>query len=478
MQAFQIPNNTPAAFKSLATQRMFGNVGHEQYQEDTLKQSAYLRYSQTQVSLSDQGRQLSFQSQQIEFGSSVGSLGRVSPAANMAHPPERSAETILGFIEARINQLSLDGASSEELNKTLDQGLSGFRQGRDEAIEILEGYGFMSPDVSDGIDKTTSLVEEGIAKLREQFVSDDPASIGNTKPAEATDVVVSPKAADVPETFERSSRSVSRQSEGDAVEGSKPVSQSENAGVSYASRRKNQAEQFQYQLSSFQQQFSQARALSFELQTRDGDRVTISFASALEAQAGQVQAGASRTAGGGQVDSFVYAYQQRVSGVSGFQLEISGDLDEQELLAIEQLLSDVDKLAADFFSGDMQSAFSKALNMGINTEELAAFSLRLTQAESVKTSAYKDMANQGRVDNAFVKDLAPVAGSIEALAERAVQESERFDYLELLKPLLAVSLASLRGFGSGNPEAEKHLDQGAAFLESLFDSSILRHRQD
>jgi hypothetical protein len=267
------------------------------------------------------------------------------------------------------------------------------------------------------------------------------------------------------------------QAQAGPVRESRAASQSENAAISYARRRENQAEQFQTQLTSFQQQFSQARALSFELQTRDGDRVTISFASASQAQTIQARADSSRSAGGVESDGYAYAYQQRISGASAYQLEISGELDEQELQAIEQLLSDVDQLAADFFSGDMQSAFSKALNMGFNTEELAAFSLRLTQAESIKTSAYTEMANPGRTGNPFVKDLAPVAGSIEALAERAVAESERFDYLELLKPLLAVSLASLRDFASGGAEAGKHLEQGAAFLESLFDSSILRHRQ-
>lgn len=111
-------------------------------------------------------------------------------------------------------------------------------------------------------------------------------------------------------------------------------------------------------LSSPNNFFAQRNDFSFDLKTRDGDTVTIR-ASAQEINASQ--------------------YGKESS--SNFSIEINGELDEGELAAINDLLSQVNDLATTFFSGDMSKAFEQALNVGYDYEEIAQFALKLTHSE-------------------------------------------------------------------------------------------------
>lgn len=111
-------------------------------------------------------------------------------------------------------------------------------------------------------------------------------------------------------------------------------------------------------LSSPNNFFAQRNDFSFDLKTRDGDTVTIR-ASAQE------------------VNALKYGKESS----SNFSIEINGELDDDELAAINDLLSQVNDLATTFFSGDMNKAFEQALNVGYNYEEIAQFALKLTHSE-------------------------------------------------------------------------------------------------
>jgi hypothetical protein len=78
------------------------------------------------------------------------------------------------------------------------------------------------------------------------------------------------------------------------------------------------------------------------------------------------------------------------SSSQSFSLSIEGDLNEDELGAINDLLGKVNDLAGQFFEGNLDVAFDQAMNMGYDAEQIGSFSLNLAQAEIQQvTQAYQ-----------------------------------------------------------------------------------------
>lgn len=125
-----------------------------------------------------------------------------------------------------------------------------------------------------------------------------------------------------------------------------------------------------------------AVAESFELNitTRDGDRLRVSVA--------QASAAWSRTEGANS--------QSGSLQIGGWQVEVEGELDDQEKAALEKLFSQVQDLSNSFYSGDMAGAFDRAMALDMDSSQLASMSLRLTQT-SVRqaTDTYGSVSSQG-----------------------------------------------------------------------------------
>lgn len=130
------------------------------------------------------------------------------------------------------------------------------------------------------------------------------------------------------------------------------------------------------------------------IRTRDGDEVTLSFSrqnsvyyagSSYQTQNVAPTSGSSYQASASQ-SLFSYLSEMGVS------LSISGDLDEEELTAISKLVENISKLANEFFYGDVQKAFTEALGLGYDKDELVGFSLQLTKTQSAAvTSEYAEV---------------------------------------------------------------------------------------
>ena len=107
---------------------------------------------------------------------------------------------------------------------------------------------------------------------------------------------------------------------------------------------------------------------SLQIVTADGDRVTIRFRQQdiVAVTAAQASDG---TSGGSQA-----------AAISSGRLQISvrGNLSADELKAIDDLISHVDALATQFFSGDLQAAFNSAAALGADPSQIAQFSLHLS----------------------------------------------------------------------------------------------------
>jgi hypothetical protein len=137
---------------------------------------------------------------------------------------------------------------------------------------------------------------------------------------------------------------------------------------------------------------AQAETFDLEVKTRDGDKLRISIAQAsADWSRGSVAAAAD---GNGTV---VLASGQSSSlRIGAWQVEVEGELDEEEKAALGDLLGQVQDISSKFYSGDLAGAFDRALALDMDGEQLASMSLRLTQTKVTQaTDAYGAVAQQG-----------------------------------------------------------------------------------
>jgi hypothetical protein len=145
---------------------------------------------------------------------------------------------------------------------------------------------------------------------------------------------------------------------------------------------------------------------ALDVLTAEGDRVSIRFKSlnVTDVAAAQVtRDGATAT-----------AVEAQVISRGRFKVEVDGDLNDAELAAIGDLLDKVDGIAQDFFGGDVQAAFAAASRVGLESDALSAFSLRLSYSKSL--SAAQTYARMARLGGDLTQPTvpapeAPAAGS-------------------------------------------------------------------
>jgi hypothetical protein len=74
---------------------------------------------------------------------------------------------------------------------------------------------------------------------------------------------------------------------------------------------------------------------------------------------------------------------------------VDGALNEAERTAIADLLDKVEDIARDFFGGDVQAAFSAAARVGLDSNALSAFDLKLSYSRNL--SAIKTYASNAQL---------------------------------------------------------------------------------
>lgn len=146
-------------------------------------------------------------------------------------------------------------------------------------------------------------------------------------------------------------------------------------------------------VAGYSERFS-ALAETFDLSvtTRDGDRLRISVAQASASWSQSSFAASSD----GKSTSVVGSSQSGRMQIGGWQVDVEGELDDDEIKALEKLFSQVQDLSDTFYAGDLAGAFDRAMALDMDGEQLASMSLRLTQT-SVRqaTDAYGAVAGQG-----------------------------------------------------------------------------------
>ncbi|BAN47817.1 DUF5610 domain-containing protein [Metapseudomonas resinovorans] len=194
---------------------------------------------------------------------------------------------------------------------------------------------------------------------------------------------------------------------------------------------------------------AQAQTFDLEVKTRDGDKLRISVA-----QASASFSRSSVTAASDGTNSVVSASSQSSSlQIGAWQIDVEGELDDEEKAALRDLLGQVQDISSKFYSGDLAGAFDRALALDMDGEQLASMSLHLTQTKvSQATDAYGAVAQQGgqaaSAVNGSLKDYANSLldalrsaselaengrGTLEQLLKGGFALDERFDPAQLAK---------------------------------------------
>ena len=106
-----------------------------------------------------------------------------------------------------------------------------------------------------------------------------------------------------------------------------------------------------------------------QIHTQEGDTVILSFASKIGASIQNIQAGN----GSAQLSSTdIQAFTSNRVTIS-----VQGDLNANELQAVQDLMGQVNQLADGFFGGDVNAALSQASSLNFDNSQLTDFSLHL-----------------------------------------------------------------------------------------------------
>lgn len=275
------------------------------------------------------------------------------------------ANNILGFIEQRLRKEKAEGASEEQLTERLNQGLEGFKKGFAEAKEKIEALGMLNPTVEENINETHDLVIAGIDDLNARLIDGEKASSEN----------------------DSSNQNASKLKE--------PTLSASFGQVSHA----------------------KSNSLHFEVETADGDIVTIS-AKSKDVYAAEYRAGSFDN---GQQSGYFEEFSNQSYQSSRFDMNVVGELDDGELAALDSLLAKVEDLSADFFSGDLDSAFNQALNLGYDSEELVGYSLNLRQVEVQRVAVAYQQTGPGNTTpiNPLADRLQPLGDFAQGLLDAA-----------------------------------------------------------
>jgi len=333
------------------------------------------------------------------------------------------ASNILKYINAYISSAVESGASEEELDKIIGQGLAGFKQGYGEAEQILSDLGQLDEVVTPSINKLYDEVVSGIEQLRERYI---PQTVSKGEPVEGDNLSSNSKNEDVLNKAEPTSITPSplaskifSQPQLVDIENSNRISSNQTPNAYYESS----TEKSTYHSSSsvfdlplnksatgtYHQSYERSEKFSFSLTTQEGDKVTISADSFFQQDSG-VLAGNTLGVNFGSI-----------SLADNTFFSIEGDINEDEALAINELLEQVVALADEFYYGDIEKAFNQALDIGYDSSEIAAYmlDLQLTETQAVATTYTDNQASQVNplIDlpselalmDRFVKDITNLA---------------------------------------------------------------------
>lgn len=336
----------------------------KQLQEEGLRQAAEFKQSQsTAVSVSSSNTAIGLKIFSGSLTQAVKLDGKQAPEAKPDKTEDKNkslfdfekvARNVMRFVGGVIEGAARGGADQEKLNNLFSQAREGVAKGI--AMAEKDIGGFMNDEIKEGIDRSRNLINDRIDSLEKRLLG------------------------------------------GEEAENVSGVNAALTAGA------------------------SDSRSGNILIRTRDGDELTLSFESLRQFQyAQQTQVTASTTGNTGTEGSTgaaentvtasqtsLYQYFER----SGISFSLKGELDEDELKAIADLVEDANDLADTFFGGDLDKAFEEALSLGFDDNELVGYALQLNHTkQSQVVEAYESIKHY-RDENAEANKYGNVVSPI------------------------------------------------------------------
>lgn len=302
--------------------------------------------------------------------------------------PDVVAQNVLRFVERRIEMAKVEGADLTRLGEMLDAAKEGVALGMNQAREDLTAMGLLSEELDGKIDQSLSLTLDGLDRFQERY-----ATNGVIQESLGTSVEdnVSKESAGL-------SDQATEQSNNDLQLKDQNMTQVDESG-----------EQTGFSFEALKASAFSHSSSEFQLKTQDGDIVSISFSNK---QAFKYAAYESVSEG-----AFKTSFRER----EFFSFEVSGQLDEQELVAINELLQQIVDVSESFFSGDIGAAFDSALSIGFDGREIAEFSLDLSISQITRIEHYGEGSLADGSNSAQFSPLAYQAGRVVSVLERMAE---------------------------------------------------------
>jgi hypothetical protein len=309
---------------------------------------------------------------------------------------EEIAKNVLKFVGGAIKNAQNKGADLDKLNDMFEQASSGVLNGIKLAEQDLAG--FLNEEITNGISQSKTLIEDGIAKLKDNIFNPQALELAN--PIQS---IVNSSSV----TYEKQ----------ESVELSIRTTEGDTVNITFEDLR--------------QFEFNQKQLQQFSKETESGNKVVNSETSESNPNAlaaSQTTKPVSDTIK--RTDENVEESQLVKSDIESieqntifyqantFSFSVNGELDEDELKAIGQLLADTTELAEEFFNGDIEAAFNQALELGFDEQELSSFALQLTKVENTAViKAYETVSrfDSDSVDSDPAKAVKPVADYLDKL---------------------------------------------------------------
>ena len=210
------------------------------------------------------------------------------------------------------------------------------------------------------------------------------------------------------------------------------------------------------------------------IQTREGDIVTLSSSSYNGFSASSYNSQGIIESDTGSAKMSMNSREITLTSGESFSFSVQGDLSEEELADIENIIKGIDGIVSEVAQGDMDDAVAKALSMG-SYDSISMYAADISYARSYsiaeQTSSYGSLLDSEPSDQ--LTSSGSVQGDLESLFDKMAQllENQEDKLLEKSrKPLDSLFQQYLSGMETTDEtEQEDSSDQtqasGTAFLD-------------
>ncbi|MDW3094043.1 MAG: DUF5610 domain-containing protein [Gammaproteobacteria bacterium] len=265
-------------------------------------------------------------------------------------PAKIIAKNVLSFVRQELREARNGGASDQELLGILNEAREGIEQGFASAKDALRGRFDLEPRLERQIERAFNKIERGLERIDNRITQ----NVSTSDQALLTTPGSNPSGSEINRI--------------EVLQKNLQASQAQTRQIEYLKTRDIQ------------------RSSSFELsvKTQEGDTVKLSIEKSFSKQVSK-QATFDES-------GFNVSIDRQVERGKEISYQVSGDINKQEQAAIDKLIKNVDRLADKFYRGNFAGAFQKASRIGIDTDQLANFSLNLQSSKTVEvTKTYREV---------------------------------------------------------------------------------------